>query len=380
MVSIFNQQDFAIVVGTDDPDQILTWGAQSEVLGREGNDHISGGQRFPGPSGRGVFGGRTFLFGEGGDDDLFLQSGGFADGGPGNDFLMADGVDATLSGGQGNDQLVGADFTFIGQPAPRNLIDGGDGDDTLGGGSSTDRAFGGPGGDTLNGRGGSDYLDGGADDDRVFGGDGTDTVLGGAGNDYLNGGTGDDTVMGGAGTDTVLGDAGNDYLNGGADDDRVFGGDGADTVLGDTGNDYLNGENGDDTVVADGGNDTVLGGDGNDYLTAGAGDDLVVGGTGNDTLFAGSGSDYLVGGDGDDMFVFDGAFQSSLIIDFAPGSGPSGHDAIQFNGGVFTSFDDLMAHAVQSATNVIITDASGDTLMLANVLKTSLVADDFRFA
>jgi Ca2+-binding RTX toxin-like protein len=353
MVSIFNQQDFAIVVGTDDPDQILTWGAQSEVLGREGNDHISGGQRFPGPSGRGVFGGRTFLFGEGGDDDLFLQSGGFADGGPGNDFLMADGVDATLSGGQGNDQLVGADFTFIGQPAPRNLIDGGDGDDTLGGGSSTDRAFGGAGGDTLNGRGG---------------------------NDYLNGGTGDDTVMGGAGTDTVLGDAGNDYLNGGADDDRVFGGDGADTVLGDTGNDYLNGENGDDTVVADGGNDTVLGGDGNDYLTAGAGDDLVVGGTGNDTLFAGSGSDYLVGGDGDDMFVFDGAFQSSLIIDFAPGSGPSGHDAIQFNGGVFTSFDDLMAHAVQSATNVIITDASGDTLMLANVLKTSLVADDFRFA
>src|SRR5215213_11056004 len=326
MASIFNQQDFAIVVGTDDPDQILTWGAQSEVLGREGNDHISGGQRFPGPSGRGVFGGRTFLFGEGGDDDLFLQSGGFADGGPGNDFLMADGVDATLSGGQGNDQLVGADFTFIGQPAPRNLMDGGDGDDTLGGGSSTDRAFGGAGGDTVNGRGGSDYLDGGADDDRVFGGDGTDTVLGGAGNDYLNG------------------------------------------------------ENGDDTVVADGGNDTVLGGDGNDYLTAGAGDDLVVGGTGNDTLFAGSGSDYLVGGDGDDMFVFDGAFQSSLIIDFAPGSGPSGHDAIQFNGGVFTSFDDLMAHAVQSATNVIITDASGDTLTLANVLKTSLVADDFRFA
>ncbi|MFL5224038.1 MAG: calcium-binding protein [Microvirga sp.] len=230
---------------------------------------------------------------------------------------MADGVDATLSGGQGNDQLVGADFTFIGQPAPRNLMDGGDGDDTLGGGSSTDRAFGGAGGDTVNGRGGSDYLDGGADDDRVFGGDG------------------------------------------------------ADTVLGDTGNDYLNGENGDDTVVADGGND---------YLSAGAGDDVVVGGIGNDTLFAGSGSDYLVGGDGDDMFVFDGAFQSSLIIDFAPGSGPSGHDAIQFNGGVFTSFDDLMAHAVQSATNVIITDASGDTLTLANVLKTSLVADDFRFA
>jgi len=47
MASIFNQQHFAIVVGTDDRDQILTWGVQSEVLGREGDDGISGGQRSP---------------------------------------------------------------------------------------------------------------------------------------------------------------------------------------------------------------------------------------------------------------------------------------------------------------------------------------------
>ena len=146
------------------------------------------------------------------------------------------------------------------------------------------------------------------------------------------------------------------------------------------GNDYLDGENGDDTVVADGGNDTVLGGDGNDYLSAGAGDDLVVGGTGNDTLFAGSGSDYLVGRRRRRHVRLRRGVPVEPDHRFAPGSGPSGHDAIQFNGGVFTSFDDLMAHAVQSATNVIITDASGDTLMLANVLKTSLVADDFRFA
>ena len=65
---------------------------------------------------------------------------------------------------------------------------------------------------------------------------------------------------------------------------------------------------------------------------------------------------------------------------FAPGSGPSGHDVIQFNGGVFTSFPDVTAHAVQAATNVVITDASGHTLLLANVTLASLVADDFRFA
>ena len=53
---------------------------------------------------------------------------------------------------------------------------------------------------------------------------------------------------------------------------------------------------------------------------------------------------------------------------------------IQFNGGVFTDFADLMAHAVQSATNTVITDAGGHTVILANVVKANLISDDFVFA
>jgi Ca2+-binding RTX toxin-like protein len=248
------------------------------------------------------------------------------------------------------------------------------------GGPGGDTLAGSPGDDTMTGDGGDDYLTGQGGNDTIFGDAGTDTVLGGNGNDYLNGGADDDHVFGGDGADFVLGDTGNDYLNGEAGDDHVFGGDGADIVIGDAGNDYLNGENGNDTVGGGAGADTVIGDDGDDYLSGGDGNDTIGGGTGDDTLFAGSGSDYLVGGGGDDFFVFDGAFQTSVIVDFTPGSGPSGHDVIQFNGGVFTSFADVMAHATQSANNVIITDASGDTVTLANVLKTSLVADDFRFA
>ena len=108
-------------------------------------------------------------------------------------------------------------------------------------------------------------------------------------------------------------------------------------------------------VFGDGGNDTVIGAEGNDYLSAGEGDDNLVGGNGDDTLFAGARSDYLQGDPGDDLFVFDGTFETSIIIDFEPGT-VAHHDVIQFTGGVFADFADLMAHSVQSATNTIITD------------------------
>jgi hypothetical protein len=40
----------------------------------------------------------------------------------------------------------------------------------------------------------------------------------------------------------------------------------------------------------------------------------------------------------------------------------------------------VLAHAVESGGNTVITSDTGDTLTLANVLRASLVADDFRFA
>jgi VCBS repeat-containing protein len=283
-------------------------------------------------------------------------------GGPGPDTLFAGAAADTLNGGGGDDVLLG-----------------GGGNDYLVGGGGNDKLFGEAGNDTVIGADGNDYLNGGADDDLIVGNGGADTLLGDSGNDYLDGGDGADLLFGGSGTDTVLGAGGDDYVNGGAGDDLVFGGDGTDTLLGEDGNDYLNGENGNDIIFAHDGNDTVIGGDGDDYLSAGAGDDVLVGGNGNDTLFAGSGSDYLKGDAGDDRFIFDATFQTSLVIDFTPGAGPVGHDVIQFATATFANFADAMAHAVQDGTNTIFTDAGGHTLTLANVLKTSLVTEDFTF-
>ena len=283
---------------------------------------------------------------------------------------IGDGGDNTLFGGF-------ADDTINGQGG-NDVLRGGGGNDYITSGGGQDTGLGEAGNDTVIGADGADYLNGGADNDLIVGNDGNDTLLGDTGNDYLDGGIGNDLLMGGIGNDTVLGGDGADYVNGGEGDDHVFGGDGADILIGDTGNDYLNGENGDDIVFGGVGNDTVLGADGNDYLSAGPGDDNLVGGLGNDTLFAGSGSDYLQGDAGNDIFVFDAQFETSSVIDFTSGAGVG--DVIQFNGGVFTDFANLLAHAVQNGTNTVITSDGGDTLTLANVVRASLVSDDFVFA
>jgi len=69
------------------------------------------------------------------------------------------------------------------------LIAGGDGNDTLTGGTFADELQGGNGNDTLRGGLGDDVLTGGA---------GNDTLRGGLGNDIFTGGTGNDTIYGGS--------------------------------------------------------------------------------------------------------------------------------------------------------------------------------------
>jgi Ca2+-binding RTX toxin-like protein len=126
-----------------------------------------------------------------------------------------------------------------------NSADGGDGDDTLIGGTSRDILFGGPGHDHLNGwtnqdvlygEGGNDYLVGDEGNDYLYGGDLNDTLVGGAGDDRLYGGYHDDALYGGTGCDQLYGENGDDYLDGGADlvGDYLYGGAGADTFKSET--------------------------------------------------------------------------------------------------------------------------------------------------
>ncbi|MDF5710383.1 MAG: calcium-binding protein [Nostoc sp. S4] len=119
------------------------------------------------------------------------------------------------------------------------------------------------------------------------------SIIGTIYDDYIVGNNGNDILYALAGNDTVIGGKGNDYLG----------------VIGSSSsNNILNGDAGDDTLDAQysSGDNLLSGGDGNDTLSAyGAlGNNTFYGGFGNDYLTSGIGSDTLYGGDGADIFTF----------------------------------------------------------------------------
>ena len=160
-------------------------------------------------------------------------------------------------------------------------------------------------------------------------------VEGGVGNDDLGGGEKTDVFDGGGGTDTLRGNAGDDHLTdgdttGATNKDTLIGGDGTDTVsykvrtatvavdLADNAGDGEAGEN--DTVAAvenaegGSGNDVIGGTDGpnglggnagNDEVDGRGGDDIVLGRAGNDLLIGGAGRDDIEGEEGDDKLRLD---------------------------------------------------------------------------
>ena len=126
-----------------------------------------------------------------------------------------------VNGGDGND-VISLDETN--GPLPAAQLFGGDGNDTLTGGSAADQLFGQNGNDSLFGGAGNDFLSGGAGNDFIAGGAGNDTLTGGDGNDFVDGDQGADVAFLGAGNDVFRWDNGDGS-------DKVDGGTGFDEML-----------------------------------------------------------------------------------------------------------------------------------------------------
>ncbi len=75
---------------------------------------------------------------------------------------------------------------------------------------------GGDGNDSVMGTPGNDTITGGNGDDQITGGGGNDYLLGDYGNDALQGAAGNDILYGGAGNDSLVAGGGRDRLDGGA--------------------------------------------------------------------------------------------------------------------------------------------------------------------
>jgi Ca2+-binding RTX toxin-like protein len=249
---------------------------------------------------------------------------------------VANTTNIQMFGQDGNDTLT-VDETNGAMPAV--LMFGGNGNDTITGGSGNDMLFGQAGDDTLIGKGGNDLLFGGAGNDTLIGGTGDDQMFGEAGNDRMiwNPGEGTDLMEGGDGTDTaeVNGGNGAEVFTLTANGTRVR----FDRInpapfsldIGTTENLVLNMGGGDDVFTAGNGlanliHVTVDGGAGNDTITGGDGNDMLIGGDGNDVITGGRGNDTAQLGTGDDTFVWNPGDGSDTV------EGGSGMDTLQFNG------------------------------------------------
>ncbi len=292
-----------------------------------------------------------------------------------------------LQGTDGNDTLTGY--------ASDDVINGGDGSDSLYGGGN--------GNDTLNGGDGRDYLSGGNGDDTLRGGAGSgDSLDGGAGNDtYLFGsGDGDTTVSNydtGADRNDVLrfleGIAASDVTASRGYSDlrltigstgevitvwRYFHGDGAggyalnaiefadgtswdvDTVKakvlqGTDGNDNMTGFASDDVMNGGDGNDRLSGGNGDDTLNGGDGLDRLYGDNGDDTLRGGAGNgDSLNGGAGNDTYLFGSGDGNTTVSNYDTGA--DRNDVLRFLEGIAAS--DVTASRSWGTSNLRLTIGS----------------------
>ena len=190
-------------------------------------------------------GGANTLSGEGGNDSVYGLGG--------NDILYA-GLTDVVSFGHGAGDLVSS----------VNVLDGGDGDDTLYGALGVDILYGGDGVDILRAGAGADWLLGGNGNDSLDGGDGNDSLEGEGGIDearYFN-------AMAGVTVSLAIVGIGQDTV-----------GSGMDTL---SGVENLSGSYFDDTLTGSGGTNVLTGDEGADTLQGGAGGDTLDGGTGID--------------------------------------------------------------------------------------------------
>ncbi|SDL66874.1 hypothetical protein [Maricaulis salignorans] len=371
--------------GYDGDDTLIGGDGADKLRGYDGNDSLSGGE------------GDDILLGGDGDDTLIGGAGADSLQGHGG-FDTADysasgaGIDVRLwrggtnSGGDAHgdklrdiEAVIGSDFDdFLqGKNGVDVTLDGGDGNDEIWGYNGNDRLIGGDGADKLRGDRGADSLSGGDGDDILLGGDGDDTLIGGAGADSLQGHAGFDTVDysgSSAGIDVRLWRGGANS-GGDAQGDKLRD---IEAVIGSDFDDVLQGRNGVDVNLDGGaGNDFIDGLSGNNVLVGGAGDDSIYGRAGTDTLDGGTGNDTLSGGADADTFVFADGYGADTILDFEDGT-----DTIDLTGvaGVSSAVDVFNSASLNGADTVIDL-GGGDTLTIAGWnYQTEMDGSEFLFA
>jgi Ca2+-binding RTX toxin-like protein len=298
--------DAHLIMGLGD-DVVRPGGGAIDIVGGEGEDSVSYHQAVaspdavvvaldditndgPAPQDDNVHSDVEDIFSDGGDDLLVgSDAANIIDGGQGDD---------TMLGRGGDDQFVSF---FANIDTGADSMFGGSGIDTV---SYADRfdqgvivrlddvAFDGQVGEGDNVHSDIENIIGSDSSDVLTGSSANNAISGGEGNDLIDGGLGADTMTGGGGIDSVtyvdrasalavsLDGVANDgaageFDNAAADLENITGGSGGDTLTGNGANNVLLGEGGSDVLRGLGGNDLIDGGLGADEMYGGSGTDTV---------------------------------------------------------------------------------------------------------
>ena len=241
-----------------------------------------------------------------------------------------------LSAGAGIDQIVNTG-------AITGAIEFGDGPTTYNGACGTQS------GGVYLGRGVASVALG-DDGESVFADDGSGTITGGAGGDFFELVGGDYAVDGGGGSNTLsfADSQAGVIVNLAAGFAQATGVDTIKNIQ---------------TVIGSGFNDTLIAGTASATLIGGGGFDTLVGGAGGDTLVASGAGSVMTGGGGNNTFVYQAGDHQAVITDFDRNGD---HDTLKVFGYA----------AAQSVTQVgadtLIALSGGDSILLKNVLATSL--------
>ncbi len=98
----------------------------------------------------------------------------------------------------------------------------------------------------------------------------------------------------------------------------------------------------------------------------------------DDTYVAGKGGSLngaLTLGDGNDLIIFEKGGGSLTVTDFVAGAGTD--DVVDLSAFGFDTFANVMSHATQSGTDVVLKLGAKDQIVLQNVALGALAADDF---
>ncbi|MFV2065405.1 MAG: SdrD B-like domain-containing protein, partial [Pirellulales bacterium] len=374
------------ILGGPGPDLIDGKGAADYLSGEAGDDEIHGGA------------GQDLMIGGAGSDNLFGEDDGdtylfdVVTGGPEADTLtealpgidtldfssLPVGNDLTLNLDVGSGAHVARTLSLV-NPERFEIVLAGAGDDMITGNDAADNVVdAGEGADTINAKGGSNTVFGGPGDDTyrielAAGGDTTQIEEeNNEGIDLLD--FSPMTIGIGDGVAVDLSDGTGVVAQHVADATRQVTTDPAkiinlENVIGSTGDDTIVGSDAVNDLRGNDGADVIDGGLGDDLLRGELGDDILRGGKNDDTLIGGAGSNQLDGGPNDDLYRFltAGPVTDTLVED--PASIINGNSVI---GGTdtldFSAFATPITFDLSDPGPQLL--ASGLTILLTDVANT----------